>query len=53
MFFRKTKIIKAQKIVIATLEKELERLRDVDVNNKTLRNKISSLKKQIRDLRGY
>lgn len=53
MFFKKTKLIKAQKIEIETLKKEIKRLWKVDTKNKILERKIRSLKKQIVDLRGY
>lgn len=53
MFFRKSKIIKAQKIQIEVLQKEIDRLWNVENKNKNLERKVQSLKKQVVDLRGY
>lgn len=53
MFFRKTKLIKAQKVEIETLKKEIERLWNIEAKNKNLEKKVRSLKKQVVDLRGY
>lgn len=53
MFFRKSKIIKAQKAQIETLQRELDRLYTIESKNKNLEKKVRSLKKQIMDLRGY
>lgn len=49
MFFRKAKLIKAQAARIKVLEKELDRLYKIESNNKTLKNKISILRGQLRE----
>lgn len=49
MFFKKARLIKAQEARIKVLEKELDRLHKIESNNKTLRNKISILKKQLQE----
>lgn len=50
MFFRKAKLIKVQDARIKVLEAEVNRLYKFESNNKTLKNRISILKKKLEEL---